>query len=121
MNTITCGPTRLPLEPPALHFRASSRPFQPHPRTWDYAPGLAVRRVAPIGQIWYEGRVYFVSEALKGEDVACVPFQDRVLVIYRHMYVRELHPRTGQSVPLMQPVDEPWPAANAASDVLPMS
>lgn len=111
----------LSLEPPALHFQVSSRPFQPHPHRWDYAPGLVVRRVAAIGQIRYAGRVYFVSEALKGEDVACVPFQDRVLVSYRHMYVRELHPRTGHSVPLMQPVDEPWPAANAALDVLPMS
>jgi len=111
----------LRLEPPALHFEVSSRPFQPHPRRWDYASGLVVRRVAPVGQIHYEGRLYFVSEALKGEDVACIPFQDRVLVSYRHMYVRELHPRTGQSVPLMQPVDKPWPAANAALDVLPMS
>jgi transposase InsO family protein len=111
----------LSLEPPALHFQVSSRPFQQHPRRWDYAPGLVIRRVAPIGQIHYEGRLYFVSEALKGEDVGCIPFQDRVLVSYRHMYVRELHPRTGQSVPLMQSVDEPWPATNAALDVLPMS
>jgi len=111
----------LQLEPPALHFHASSRRFQPHPRPWDYPPGLVIRRVAPIGQIHYEGRLYFVSEALKGDDVACVPFQDRVLVVYRHMYVRELHPRTGQSIPLMQPVDAPWPAANADLDVLPMS
>jgi len=111
----------LQLEPPALHFRASSRPFQPRPSSWDYAPGVVVRRVAHIGQIKYEGRTYFVSEALKGDDVACVPFQERVLVIYRHMYVRELHPRTGHSVPLMQPVDAAWPAANTDLDVLPMS
>ena len=111
----------LRLEPPALHFQVSARPFQPHPRRWDYAPDLVVRRVAPLGHIHYQGRRYFVSEALKGEDVACVPFQDRVLVNYRHMYVRELHPRTGHSVPLMQPIDAPWPAANAALDVLPMS
>jgi transposase InsO family protein len=110
----------LNLEPPALHFRASARPFQPHPRPWDYAPGLVIRRVAPIGHIHYEGRRYFVSEALKGDDVACIPFHDRVLVVYRHMYVRELHPRTGQSVPLMQPVETRWPA-NADLDVLPMS
>ena len=44
-----------------------------------------------------------------GEDVACVPLADRILVIYRHMYVRELHPRRRQSVPLMQPVEAVWP------------
>jgi transposase InsO family protein len=111
----------LQLEPPALHFQASARPFQRHPRPWDYAPGLVIRRVTQIGQISYERRLYFVSEALKGDDVACVPFHDRVLVVYRHMYVRELHPRTRQSVPLMQPVDAAWPAANVDLDVLPMS
>jgi len=111
----------LQLEPPGLHFHPSSRRFQPHPPPWDYPADLVIRRVQPIGQIHYEGRLYFVSEALKGDEVACVPFQNRVLVLYRHMYVRELHPRTGQSVPLMQPVDAPWPAANDDLDVLPMS
>jgi hypothetical protein len=96
----------------ALHFEVSSRRSSA-PRRWDYAPGLVVRRVAPIGQIHYEGRRYFVSEALKGEEVACIPFQDRVLVSYRHMYVRELHPRTDK-VFRDAAVDEPWPAANAA-------
>jgi len=55
------------------------------------------------------GQAFFVSEALAGEDVACLPFADRILVIYRHMYVRELHPRRHQSVPLMQPVENQWP------------
>jgi transposase InsO family protein len=105
----------LGLEPPSLHFQRSRRAYQPQPRPWVYPPGLTVRRVAPIGQIRYDGAVYFVSEALRGDDVACIPHEDRVLVIYRHMYVRELHPRTGRSVPLLQPVDGPWPI------VLPMS
>ena len=61
-----------------------------------------------------------MSEALRGEDVACVPYEDRVLVMYRHMYVRELHPRRGDSVTLLQPVNGPWPAASGP-DVLPMS
>jgi hypothetical protein len=63
--------------------------------------------VHPRGGIQLAGDTYFVSEALGGEDVACVPLADRILVIYRHMYVRELHPRQRQSVPLMQPVDGP--------------
>ena len=35
------------------------------------------------------------------------PVADRVLVIYRHMYVRELHPRSRRSVPLMSPLRLP--------------
>lgn len=111
----------LGLEPPVRHFQRSARAYQSRPRPWVYPAGLAVRRVTQIGQINFGGRLYFVSEALHGDDVACVPHDDRLLVVYRHMYVRELHPRTGQSVALMQPVDRPWPAAGVGQSVLPMS
>lgn len=110
----------LGLEPPALHYQRSARCYQRRPRPWVYAAGLAVRRITTIGQVHFAGRLYFVSEALRGEDVACVPYEDRVLVMYRHMYVRELHPRTRASVTLMQPVEGPWPA-DPGPDVLPMS
>jgi transposase InsO family protein len=102
----------LGLEPPAAHFHPSPRPYVARPRSWDYPADVTVRRVAPTGLIRWQGGGYFVSEALQGEDVACVPHDDRLLVQYRHMYVRELHLRTGTSVPLMQPI---------ARLVLPMS
>jgi len=95
----------LGLEPPAAHFHPSPRPYVLRPRPWEYPADLAVRRVAPTGLIHWQGREYFVSEALRGEDVACVPHADRLLVQYRHMYVRELQPQTRTSVALMQPVD----------------
>jgi transposase InsO family protein len=111
----------LGLEPPARHFRPSPRTYQARPKPWVYPAGLAIRRVTPVGQINFGGRCYFVSEALHGDDVACLPYENRFLVVYRHMYVRELHPRTGHSVSLMQPVDRPWPETDAARNVLPMS
>jgi transposase InsO family protein len=110
----------LALQPPARHFRASRRTYCPSPPPWVYPAGVAVRRITTIGQVSFAGRLYFVSEALRGEDVACIPYEDRVLVMYRHMYVRELHPRRGTSVALMQPVTRGWPAT-ADPDVLPMS
>ena len=110
----------LGLQPPALHFRASRRAYCPSPPAWVYPTGVAVRRITTIGQVSFGGRLYFVSEALRGDDVACIPYEDRVLVMYRHMYVRELHPRRGTSVALMQPVTRGWPA-KADPDVLPMS
>jgi hypothetical protein len=99
----------LALTPPATHFTPSPRPYRPTPRAWTYPDGLEIRRVQPTGIIRLAGDTYFVSEALSGEDVACIPLADRILVIYRHMYVRELHPRHRQSVPLMQPVEGAWP------------
>jgi transposase InsO family protein len=103
----------LGLDPPALHFQRSARSYQAHPRPWMYPRGLLVRRITPIGQVQFQGGLYFVSEALRGEDVACVPHDDRVLVMYRHMFVRELHPRSRHSVPLMRPVTAEWPVEAA--------
>ena len=103
----------LGMEPPALHFRPSPRAYQPRPRPWIYPIGVEVRRVRSNGQVTVAGTSYFVSIALQGEEVACVQHDDRLLVIYRHMYVRELHLRTQQSVPLMQPIDAPVDATGA--------
>jgi transposase InsO family protein len=110
----------LGLTPPAAHFTPSVRAYRPTPRAWVYPDGLSIRRVQRHGTIRLASEAYFVSEALAGEDVACLPLADRILVIYRHMYVRELHPRRRQSVPLMQPVEEAWPLV-ASPGVLPMS
>ena len=99
----------LGLTPPAAHFTPSARVYRPTPRPWIYPNGLDIRRVHHQGHVRVAGQAFFVSEALAGEDVACLPLADRILVIYRHMYVRELHPRRHQSVPLMQPVEAEWP------------
>lgn len=104
----------LAMQPPALRFTPSRRPYQSSPRPWSYPPLLDIRRVQRNGIIKYGAAWHFVSEALRGEEVACLPVADRVLVIYRHMYVRELHPRSRRSVPLMDPVAEIWPAGATA-------
>ena len=111
----------LGMDPPARHFTPSPRPYRPRPRPWDYPSDVAIRRVHSTGVIHYAGEVYFVSEALRGEDVACVPVEDRVLVTYRHMYVRELHLRTRRSVPLLLPTTPPRPTSAGPSDVSTMS
>jgi transposase InsO family protein len=103
----------LDMQPPAQHFQRSARSFEADPRPWIYPTGVVVRRVMPIGQINFRGCLYFVSEALQGEEVACVPHDDRVLVMYRHMFVRELHPRSRQSIALLEPVRAVWPAEAA--------
>lgn len=103
----------LGMEPPALHFQRSRRAYHPRPRPWMYPARTEVRRVRGNGQVMWQGTGYFVSIALQGEDVACVPHADRILVRYRQMYVRELHPRSQRSLPLMHPIDAPVDAAGA--------
>ena len=63
----------LGLTPPAAHFTPSARPYRPTPRPWTYPDGLKIRRVQQRGHIRVAGGNFFVSEALAGEDVACVP------------------------------------------------
>ena len=103
----------LGLEPPSVHFYRSRRAYDARPRPWEYPRAVTVRTVRSNGQVTLAGTSYFVSMALAGETVACVAHEDRLLVMFRHMYVRELHPRTEHSVPLMRPIDEPVDAAGA--------
>jgi transposase InsO family protein len=101
----------LGMEPPRLHFQRSRRTYQAVPPSWEYPSAVVRRQVRSNGQVTLDGTSYFVSMALAGEDVACVAHADRILVMFRHMYVRELHPRSHRSVPLMRPIDEPVDAA----------
>jgi transposase InsO family protein len=96
-------------QPPARHFRPSSRAYVAHPTPWEYPAGSAVSRVDQNGMISYEGRRFFISEALIEEQVACTRLAHRVLVTFRHMYVRELQLRTGRGRSLLQPVDTAGP------------
>jgi transposase InsO family protein len=90
----------LAMQPPASRFAPSRRAFVPHPSAWDYPPGSHVQRVSAQGMLSYGADRFFVSQALAGEEVACRTLKRRVLVSYRQMYVRELHLRSGRSVPL---------------------
>jgi len=116
----------LGMRPPADRFVASRRAYQPQPPRWEYPGGTTIRRVQRNGMVHYNAALYYVSEALFGEDIGCVPMADpdRVLVMYRHMIVREWHLRSRHSVALLQPIKDEWPVNAAASTghhVLPMS
>ena len=98
----------LGMQPPCVRYVPSRRAYQPHPPEWEYPADWPLRTVKANGCIQIKGCSYFISEALRGETVACQPFAHRYLVTYRHMHVRELHLRSHRSIPLLQPVGE-WP------------
>jgi len=97
-------------EPPALHFRHSPRAYAAIPQPWEYSTGSDVHRVDANGMITYRSRRFFIGEALIGEAVACTHLAERVLVTFRHMFVRELELRTGRTRSLLRPVDAAGPA-----------
>ncbi len=96
-------------QPPASHFRPSRRRYRAQPRRWQYPTGSDVRRVDRTGSIAYEGHRLFVGGALIGDEVVCLRLEQRVLVLYRHMYVRERHLRSGRSRSLLRPMDAAGP------------
>jgi transposase InsO family protein len=93
----------LALQPPAARFASSPRAYVTCPPRWEYPAGSDIRQVNSQGMVPYGTGRFFVSEALAGEEVVCTPLQRRILVTYRHMYIRELHLRTGRTVPLWRP------------------
>ena len=122
MNTTRSGPHEaLGQEPPALHFGRSGRAYVATPPPWAYPPGSDVHRVDANAMITYRSRRFFVGEALIGEWVACTRLAERVLVTFRHMFVRELELRTGRTRTLLRPVDACLTAPTGMINVLPMS
>ena len=58
---------------PAGRYRTSARAFPETLPRVEYAPGEHVRKVNPVGQLRFRGRVYRVCQAFAGEAVALWP------------------------------------------------
>jgi transposase InsO family protein len=73
----------LALAVPASHYQPSPRPFPEVLPPLEYGPEDSVRAVAPSGQVRYQARAFFVSQALRGQRVALRPTPtDGVLAVY---------------------------------------
>lgn len=89
------------LRPPATRYRVSPRAYVARPAAWDYPVGLDVRRVDHAGCVNKDGMRHFVCQALAAQWVGCQQVDQRLLVRYRHLYVREINLRTRHSRPLI--------------------
>ena len=87
----------LGMEPPVRRYQPSLRPYQDTPPPWDYNEGLQVKRLNSQGCLSHGGRYYFVCEALTKRRVGIEILDGKILVRYRHMYVREIDLRTRQT------------------------
>lgn len=96
----------LEMDTPANRYRPSPRPYQEHPRDWEYGSGADVRRVPANGMLRDRDCTWFVSQALVGERVSLDHRDDRILVRYRDMYWQEVDRATAQCWPLVLPVQD---------------
>jgi transposase InsO family protein len=80
----------LQMKRPAERYRVSARSYQAKPPEWEYPTGSVVRKLNGKGVLDWEGRQWFVCEALAGRWVRIEEAGELLLVSYRHMYVREI-------------------------------
>ncbi len=62
-----------------------------------------VKRLNTQGMLYYQTANYFVSEALAAERVRVDELEDKLLVTFRHLTVREIDFRTGRSTAVLLP------------------
>jgi len=91
------------LETPSQRYRASVRRYRPNPPPWEYPDGAELRQLAHNGCLHEAGRYHFVCLALTGRRVRLERFEDRILISYRHMLIRELNTTTGRSRSILEP------------------
>jgi len=93
----------LGMQRPAERYRASVRGYQAAPPEWEYPSGSLLRQLNVAGCLTWEGKRWFVCEALAGRWVRVEKIENLLLVSYRHMYVREINRSAGNTRPLVRP------------------
>ena len=85
--------------PAEIYSRENLRPYQEHPREWEYDGG-EVRRLDNEGGFSKYGTWYFVCQALAKELVRVDEFDGKLTVTFRHLTLREidLHTRSSTAV-----------------------
>jgi transposase InsO family protein len=93
----------LGMQRPVERYRPSARAYREQPRSWEYPVGSDVRRVNANGAITEAGRKWFVCEALAKQYVRVERFDGKLLVSYRHSYIREIDLECGTTRALILP------------------
>jgi transposase InsO family protein len=82
--------------PAQVYRRENLRPYQEPAPEWDYA-GAHTQVLNSEGFVTWQGRRWFVCEALVGERVRVEELDDLLVVTFRHTTVREINLRTGKT------------------------
>ena len=95
----------LAMETPSKYYQPSRKAYNPHPQAWDYPTGSVVEKLNTRGWLGKSRKRYFVSEALAGQQVRVEQLDNKFVVSYRNMYIREINIKTGKSVSLLIPIN----------------
>jgi len=97
----------LGMDVPSARYTPSQRAYDPNPPQWEYPAGAEVKRVTDAGNLVYKGRQYYACKALAREPVWCREVENRLLITYRHMYIRDIDLDTGRTTAVVRPVSAP--------------
>jgi transposase InsO family protein len=81
----------LGMQRPAERYQPSSRLYTEQVKEWEYPLGSDVRRLNSQGMLTEQGQRWFVCGALAGQRVRMERFDQKLLVSYRDMYIREVN------------------------------
>jgi transposase InsO family protein len=80
----------LGMKRPAERYQRSQRSYEERVKEWEYPAGSEVQRLNSQGMLTDERHRWFVCGALANQRVRIERFDRKLLVSYRHMYVREI-------------------------------
>lgn len=88
--------------PGEVYNSANLKPYVENPEEWDYS-GARVRVLNSRGCLGYEGKKYFICEALAGERVRVDALEDTLVVTFRSTTIKEVDMKTGRSKTVILP------------------
>lgn len=94
----------LQMATPSQYYQPSQKAYNPAPREWEYPEGSVVEKLNTRGWLGKSRLRYFVSEALAEKTVRIEQVNNKLIVSYRHMYIREIDKDTGQTTSLLTPI-----------------
>ncbi len=90
---------------PSEYYRPSRKAYNPDPGEWEYPEGSVVVKLSNRGWLGTSRIRYFVCEALAEKTVRVEQIDNKLIVSYRHMYIREIDKTTRKTISLLTPVN----------------
>jgi len=94
----------LQMATPSEYYQPSQKDYNPDPGEWEYPEGSVVEKLNTRGWLGKSRQRYFVSEALAEKKVRIEQIDNKLIISYRHMYIREIDRETGRTTSLLTPV-----------------
>lgn len=91
----------LGMKRPVERYRPSHRPYEETVKPWEYPAGSEVQRLNSQGMLTEGPQRWFVCGALRDQRVRVERFDGKLLISYRHMYIREIDPQRHSTRPFV--------------------